>query len=183
MAGASSSTLGLTGAPLFDTSGGIAGFGGTGLTLGGIGTVAGDIGGAIGAFQQAAGYRSEAEMYGSASAEANLEAQNIEHITDVQKFQLGRKVALSESATQAAAARNGLQEVGSVSDILRESAIQGYQAQQDLMFNAQLKENQYREQAAADNAEAQAANSAAHGSILGGLFKAASGAIAIAGML
>lgn len=179
MAGASSSVL----FPVGSSSTGALGFGGTGFTASGFSTVFGDIGGLVSGFTGAEGYRAEADAYGIGATLAQEQAAAAEEIGELQKFQLNRKVALSESSTRAAAAQNGLQETGSVADIIRESQIQGAQAEQNITYSTELKADQYREQAAAAEAQAKAANDAGFGSIVGGLFKGAAAAASMFLML
>jgi len=170
------------GGALFGTAGGIAGFGGTGLTTSGLTNAVGDFAGVFSGFQQAQGYDTEAQIYEQGASDARTQAALAGDVEGLQAFQLKRKVALTESAQRAAAATNGLQESGSVTSLLQESMMQGNEASTNLLFNTTQKQAQLGEQANAAELQASAAKDAASGSIVGGLLKGVGGIAAIAGM-
>lgn len=173
----------VSGGALFGTQGGVFGLGGTGITGAGITNVLGDVGGVFSGFQQSEGYRDEAKLYEQGEIGALQQAGLAKDTEQLQAFQLQRKVALTESAQRAAAAANGLSESGSVVSLLRESAIQGNEAQGNLMFNTEQKVAQLDEQAEAARQQKMAARDAAFGSVVGGLLKGVAGIVGVAGML
>lgn len=161
---------------------GLFAMGGDGWNAKDMGAAFGAIGGVFAGVENAEAYYGEARRYGEAENSFENQAAAAQNIGDVEQFQLKRKVALSESATRAGAAGNGLQEAGSVADILRSSAMQGKMAEQNLTYSTELKVDQYNEQAHAAEMMGQAAKSAAVGSIVGGVFKGLTGAAQIAAM-
>jgi hypothetical protein len=152
-------------------------------TLTSLGTAAGDFGGLFQGFQQAKAYDAEANLYEMGASSARNSAMAAGEVGKIEEFQLQRKVGLSESATRAGAASNGLAESGSVGDILRESAMQGHQANQNIMYSTELKVDQFDEQAHAAEMQASAARTAASGAITGGIIKGITGVAQIASMM
>jgi hypothetical protein len=147
-----------------------------------LGTAAGDFAGLFKGFQDAKAYGAEANLYQMGEASARNSAVAAGEVGKIEEFQLQRKVNLSESATRAGAASNGLAESGSVGSILRESAMQGANANQNIMYSTELKVDQYNEQANAAEMQASAARTAASGAITGGIIKGVTGVAQIASM-
>lgn len=165
-----------------DTDTGLFGLGGTGFTSAGIQGTLGGIGGVVGGFMTAGSYRDEAGQYRLGADEAFNQANTAETIGRLQQFATARKIALTESSSRAAIARNGLQEAGSAADIMRESVTQGAQMQQAIAYSTELKADQFREQGYSAQAQGRAADNAAFGAEIGGVLKGVS-AVASLGMM
>lgn len=110
------------------------------------------------------GDEAEAGNYKQAATLADQNAQYTATSTAIKLAQEQRGIYQSISGTQAAAAGAGLQQAGSVKDILADSAQQGELAKQTLSQQGFITEEGYKEQAAADRTMASAEGMAGIGS-------------------
>jgi hypothetical protein len=110
------------------------------------------------------GDQAEAGNYKMAASLAEQNAQYTATSTAIKLAQSQRNIYQSISGTEAAAAGAGLQQSGSVKDILADSAQQGEIQKQTLSQQGFITEAGYKEQAAADTSMASAEGMAAIGS-------------------
>jgi hypothetical protein len=164
-----------------DTSGGfniLSGFGTKGVNN--VGTGLTDIGGAVADLFAAQGDKSEATNYTAAAGLADQNAQYTMLSTGIKNMQADREIYQTIGKESADVAASGFSSGGSAGDLLRSSASQGALTHATLSEQGLIQEQGYEEQASSYRNMAEAANSAATGSTIGGILKGVAGVAALA---
>lgn len=138
--------------------------------LGGIGSVVGGIGSFVGGEETAAADQQEASAFQTAAQYAQLSAWYSGEVGGLQELQQARKMQSIQGTQAAVAGGNGLHIAGSVGDIMRDTAQQGYLQQGVIGLQTSINATNYQGQAQADLGMAQAAQAQAQAAQTGGLF-------------